>query len=221
MQRLYMNNSAAVYDDVSALVSNYGTTTSDHYPVFTRYAFDEAILPISLLDFSVRKNAQTVSIGWRTANENNSKEFIVQRSTNGGTQWETIRTLAAAGNSQSTLLYNCIDYSPAKGLNLYRLMSVDVDNRFSLSATKTVLFAESVQINIWPNPAAAEVNIQFASSDVSTKKIILLDMNGRQIKKLNTLSNQLKIDVSGLTKGIYILNINSALGETTEKLIVQ
>ena len=179
------------------------------------------ILPISLLDFSVRKNAQTVSIGWRTANENNSKEFIVQRSTNGGTQWETIRTLAAAGNSQSTLLYNCIDYSPAKGLNLYRLKSVDVDNRFSLSATKTVLFAESVQINIWPNPAAAEVNIQFASSDVSTKKIILLDMNGRQIKKLNTLSNQLKIDVSGLTKGIYILNINSALGETTEKLIVQ
>ena len=106
-------------------------------------------------------------------------------------------------------------------MNLYRLKSVDADNRFSLSATKTAIFAENVQINIWPNPAAAEVNIQFAANDVSSKKVLLFDMNGRQIKKMNAVSNQLKIDVSGLSKGIYILNIISANGETTEKIMVQ
>lgn len=221
MQRLYINSSASVLDDVSSLVSNYGTTTTDHYPIFTRYAFDAAILPITLLDFSVKKNAQSVTINWRTANENNSKAFLVQRSTDNGVHWETIKTLAAAGNSQSTLVYNCVDYSPAKGLNLYRLKSVDVDDRFSLSASKPAFFAENVQVSVWPNPTASEVNIQFAGSDVSNKKIILFDNNGRQLKKFNSMANQFKIDVSGLNKGIYILHIISASGETREKLIVQ
>lgn len=221
MQAYYMNSSAAVLDDVSSLVSNYGTTTSDHYPIFTRFAFDAAILPITLIDFSVKKNAQSVTINWRTANENNSKEFIVQRSIDNGANWETIKTLAAAGNSQKTLVYNCVDYSPAKGLNLYRLKSVDVDNRFSLSANKPAFFAESAQVSIWPNPATTTVSIQFAASDVANKKVLLYDINGKQVQNINTLSNQLKLNLSGLTKGVYILNIISASGETTEKIIVQ
>ncbi len=221
MQTYYMNSSAAVLDDVSSLVSNYGTTTSDHYPIFTRYAFDAAILPITLLDFSVKKNAQSVTINWRTANENNSKEFIVQRSIDNGATWETIKTLAAAGYSQNTLAYNCVDYSPAKALNLYRLKSVDVDNRFSLSASKPAFFAESAQVSIWPNPATTSVNIAFAASDVANKKVLLFDMNGKQVQNINTLSNQLKLNLSGLTKGVYILNIISATGETTEKIVIQ
>ena len=42
MQCYYMSNSANILTDVANLVSNYGTTTSDHYPVFTRYSFDQA-----------------------------------------------------------------------------------------------------------------------------------------------------------------------------------
>jgi hypothetical protein len=40
MQLYYMSNSASVLSDVSSLVANYGTTTTDHYPIFTRYSFD-------------------------------------------------------------------------------------------------------------------------------------------------------------------------------------
>ena len=39
MQPWYMQGSATVLSDVSSLVSNYGSTTTDHYPVFTRYMF--------------------------------------------------------------------------------------------------------------------------------------------------------------------------------------
>ncbi|HYC30518.1 MAG TPA: endonuclease/exonuclease/phosphatase family protein, partial [Chitinophagaceae bacterium] len=39
MQPYYMNETAAILTDVSGLVTNYGSTTSDHYPVFTRYFF--------------------------------------------------------------------------------------------------------------------------------------------------------------------------------------
>ncbi|HTE11267.1 MAG TPA: lamin tail domain-containing protein, partial [Chitinophagaceae bacterium] len=36
MQPFFMKSSSAVLTDVSSLVTNYGSTTSDHYPVFTR-----------------------------------------------------------------------------------------------------------------------------------------------------------------------------------------
>lgn len=39
MQCYYMNSTANILTDVTSLVTNYGSTTSDHYPVFTRYAF--------------------------------------------------------------------------------------------------------------------------------------------------------------------------------------
>ena len=39
MQCNYMPATANILSDVTSLVANYGTTTTDHYPVFTRYAF--------------------------------------------------------------------------------------------------------------------------------------------------------------------------------------
>jgi hypothetical protein len=39
MEQYYMPSTATILSDVASLVSNYGTTTSDHYPVFTRYRF--------------------------------------------------------------------------------------------------------------------------------------------------------------------------------------
>lgn len=40
MAAYYMPETANVLTDVTSLVSNYGNTTSDHYPVFTRYRFE-------------------------------------------------------------------------------------------------------------------------------------------------------------------------------------
>lgn len=42
MQCFYMTATANILTDVTSLVSNYGSTTTDHYPVFSRYSFDQA-----------------------------------------------------------------------------------------------------------------------------------------------------------------------------------
>jgi hypothetical protein len=41
----YLPSSAKILTDVTSLVSNYGSTTSDHYPVFSRYRFSNTIAP--------------------------------------------------------------------------------------------------------------------------------------------------------------------------------
>lgn len=42
----YMDESASILNDVTSLVTNYGNTTSDHYPVFTRYLFTNTTAPV-------------------------------------------------------------------------------------------------------------------------------------------------------------------------------
>ncbi|QKG54418.1 T9SS type A sorting domain-containing protein [Hymenobacter sp. BRD67] len=39
MAPYYLNGTAAVRTDVAAQIASYSTTTSDHYPVFSRYTF--------------------------------------------------------------------------------------------------------------------------------------------------------------------------------------
>jgi Bacterial Ig-like domain/Secretion system C-terminal sorting domain len=41
----YLPASAKIRTDVTSLVSNYGSTTSDHYPVFSRYRFNNTTAP--------------------------------------------------------------------------------------------------------------------------------------------------------------------------------
>lgn len=42
----YIPGSAAILSDVSGLVSNYGSTTTDHYPAFSRYIFRNTSAPV-------------------------------------------------------------------------------------------------------------------------------------------------------------------------------
>ncbi len=42
MQCSYLPGSAAILTDVAGLIPNYGSTTTDHYPVFSRYLFVQA-----------------------------------------------------------------------------------------------------------------------------------------------------------------------------------
>ena len=45
MEQYYMSSTANILTDVTSLVVNYGSSTSDHYPVFTRYIFENNVAP--------------------------------------------------------------------------------------------------------------------------------------------------------------------------------
>lgn len=45
MEPYYLPGSATILTDVASLINKYGSTTTDHYPVFTRYIFPNTIPP--------------------------------------------------------------------------------------------------------------------------------------------------------------------------------
>ena len=87
-------------------------------------------LPVELLYFTADKEPTYNLVHWATASENNSSHFILERSTD-GSEWRTIETVTAAGNSTEKLTYNIIDATHPATLNYYRLLQYDVDGQFA------------------------------------------------------------------------------------------
>ncbi|MDJ0366096.1 choice-of-anchor J domain-containing protein [Hymenobacter sp. H14-R3] len=74
MARYYINGTAAIRTDVAAQITNYSTTTSDHYPIFTRYSFTGTML--------ASKSARAASLGLYPNPVANSVRFEVPETGN-------------------------------------------------------------------------------------------------------------------------------------------
>jgi hypothetical protein len=218
----YMNASAVVLNDVSSLVVNYGNTTTDHYPVFTRYAFDALILPVKLLDFTAVKQGTTSRINWTTSQEINSSHFVVERSADGRT-WSAIATVSAAGNSNSILNYQVIDQRPLKGVNLYRLRQVDLDARAEFSATRKVNFDALYTFSIYPNPAKDVLQITVDDAAGIKGSIQVLNMQSQLIinRQVNSSLQPATLNISALRPGVYVLKIVTDDGRTNIQKFVK
>lgn len=221
MRPYYMEGSVNVLTDVTSLIANYGTTTTDHYPVYSRYAFDAAILPVKLVEFNAVKNQTSVDLTWKTAQEVNSKAFIVERSSD-AIHFEATGSVSAAGNSSFEKSYSFRDNNPLDGNNYYRLNQVDKDNTSELSKVVKVTFGSLATVSLSPNPAKEVVNIVLNNFGQGVS-IQLVDIDGRVVKQQSVTNGSLKtsLQLNGVSKGLYLLKIANNKTVTTQKLIVQ
>ncbi len=72
-------------------------------------------------------------------------------------------------------------------------------------------------IKIFPNPASSNVTV--ASHFNNINKIVILDMSGHKVKTFNNLNSKIsKIDISDISKGMYLIKIVSGNKSITKKL---
>ena len=218
MQPFYMGASAAVLTDVSSLVTNYGNTTSDHYPVFTRYAFDAALLPVSLVSFVANKDGNTVKVSWTSSEEINSSAYIVQRSPD-GISFTNIGTVTAKGIPSD---YSFTDIRPLTGNNFYRLKPVDKDGKFVYSKVVKINFTLQPGIRISPNPASSYLYINLENVNAAVT-LQLIDLNGKLVKQeaISQGFTNKTISLSGIAKGIYTVKLITREKLATQKLVIQ
>lgn len=78
---------------------------------------------------------------------------------------------------------------------------------------------------VYPNPASNSAILAIDLKNNSNVKISLVNLVGQTLKttetKGNVGANNISIDLSGLSKGIYLLNINAENATGTKKLIVE
>lgn len=176
-------------------------------------------LPLDLLAFDARKDGQTALLSWKTANETKVKHFEIEHSVN-GSNFSKIGTVDAA-NKIAQNNYQFTDRNPATGVNFYRLKMVDMDGAFTISPIRQLEFSDSkMDINLYPNPATSELNIEFKSgncSDISNANVTLFDIAGRMVISkawTEVCNNPVKvIDLSQLTDGAYYITIRNGAND--------
>jgi hypothetical protein len=222
LANFYLPSSATVLSDVAGLVPKYGSTTTDHYPVFTQFSFTPPVaLPVTLLNFTGVRQDETVKLSWTTAQESNSREFDVERSGD-GSHFTSIGVVAAKGNSVVATDYTFTDAQPLTGSNYYRLRQVDLDGKAVYSKTVKLDFGTSLALRILPNPAHGTANI-FVGNTTEALSIQILDLNGRVVKQIITTPGtaNIPVDLTGVARGVYMVKVISSASLATEKLLVQ
>lgn len=174
-------------------------------------------LPVNITTFTATRSGDAALLQWQTAQEQNSKDFDVQRSID-GVHYTSIGQVDAAGNSSSPRNYSFTDASPATGLNYYRLSETDLDGKSMYSPVKTLVFSTgAAQKLVWfsTGGSTVEVNLLNGSNEFYT----LNGIDGRILQKGQL--NAGKLYLSGLAAGIYIVNIDTFAGDqlTTKVLI--
>lgn len=80
-------------------------------------------------------------------------------------------------------------------------------------------------VKMWPNPAEDKINLSFSSSSITTSKIELYDLQGRQIFStildLNQTSKNYTINTVNYNTGVYFLNITNEIYKQKQKIIIK
>lgn len=185
------------------------------------------ILSVSLVSFRAEKAGTTAKLNWQTANEHNSDAFIIERS-NEGSEWVTLGTQKAAGNSYRTIGYTFVDAAPTAGHNYYRLKILDLDGTYKYSEVRALLFAKqnsAALVNMLPNPCTNSMTINYELPANGPVAITVNDAQGRVLASVEAYSqkgeNSTVLNTSTYSSGIYFVNVNYMNINSNYKMVVK
>jgi hypothetical protein len=181
------------------------------------------IVPVQLIYFRGKAEAERVRLNWATATEINSSYFNVERSTD-LKDFTAIGKITSAGDSRQRIEYNFLDEAPLPGVNYYRLKQVDKDGTSEYSKIIAISpQTDASRFIIYPNPSDGN-NIKLQFDNLELDGIKLVTMLGQEIPfdiQAST-NNSLTIHPQRtLENGLYFVTYNAAgRGRVTQKLWV-
>jgi hypothetical protein len=168
------------------------------------------LLPLQWLSFTAQRKDDKVILSWVTANEQNTKDFIIQHSTN-GVDWNPIGTLGAANNSTITKNYSYVHSSPVTGMNFYRLQQRDADGHSSFSTIRLIKLTVDKAIFVVINNRVTRGMLQVQVNKSAV--LSLYNIDARLLYKKQVSAGTEWIDLSHYTKGIYFLKADQQVVE--------
>ncbi|WP_460501296.1 T9SS type A sorting domain-containing protein [Hymenobacter agri] len=182
-------------------------------------------LPVELVMFTASlTRQQAVALHWVTASEKNSQKFVIERSADGST-FVPLRTVAAAGNSQSRTTYDQIDERPLLGTSYYRLRQVDADGTTAFSPVQLVRLGNgSESLAVYPGHEAQQwvVSSALPLAD-GAASVQVFDALGRrqQVAAVpdGSQAGRWLLDLRPLPAGLYVVRLLSAAGSFSQRIV--
>lgn len=177
-------------------------------------------LPVTLLEFTAKKEGSAASLNWSTTYESNSDYFNVEHSIN-AKDWNTLAKIIAANQSSGLKNYGFSHILAAAGANYYRLKMVDKDQSYAYSTIRELHFEQSYQVSLYPNPAVEKVLISMDRWE-NIAGVKLLNAQGTTLLAFHKKPLSNEINMKDFSAGLYVVQLLLNDGSTaTIKVIKQ
>jgi hypothetical protein len=195
--------------------------TGDVWMVSVSLKREELIpLPVTGMRLAAALNNKDVKLNWKTYSEADTKEFEIERSTD-GINFSKIATKAAAGSSYNQTDYGYTDPDMRVEMYYYRLKLIEHSGSFTYSNIVMVRkpAGNGKSIRIFPNPVHEQLAIEFSNAK-GNYIISLYNQAGQEVllQKVTVDYSVQYVPVSKthLNTGIYMMRIiNTVTGEKT------
>jgi len=179
-------------------------------------------LPVELIMFdAIPIENKRVRLNWVTASEINNDYFTVERSKD-VFHWEAVTQVDGSGISNTSINYEAWDDDPYVGTSYYRLKQTDFDGRIAYSnIVKVNLTTPNNIVFVSPNPAMNFLTI--SSGETNIDQVEIYDAIGKHCLSAKIIKDMPShvIDVSGLSQGIYFINLTNGTGNIISQKIVK
>ena len=166
------------------------------------------VLPLNLLTFTATPLDQNIVLNWKTAEEQNTKSFIIEHSLD-DIHFAPLDSVNAKGNTTTTSTYDYTHYHPSVGIHYYRLKEEDLDGHYTISyVVHATILANGPQFSIYPNPSSDQLVVTYSGINQSNV-IRIVDGAGNVVRQYSFNPNgaQTIISLKGVAKGTYFVQM--------------
>jgi hypothetical protein len=146
---------------------------------------------------------ELITMQWNTADEANAREYVIEKSVDGGKTFAAFQTFKTAGNKPLYQVTDKRSESPA----FYRVSLIGRDGATTYS---DVLAIQGViKLNVYPNPVQNQLVLQHPKAEAGTT-LQLVGIDGRQlsVQKVQEGAVQTTVNVNKLIPGNYMVVFN-------------
>ncbi len=170
-------------------------------------------LPVTWLYFKGTNQGKDNLLEWATASEQNTKEFILERSVTGNI-FNAIATIKAAGNSSNTKIYPYKDANIDKlnsNVFFYRVKQIDVNGSFKYSNIVRLNYdlKDVPKSIVYPNPTQGLITVTIGDRKLLGTIATVLDVNGRILQQVKITAQSQSFNFSSYTNGTYLIRLEN------------
>lgn len=184
-----------------------------------------SLLPVTITALKGVYNNEAIELTWASLSEINSKQFVIEYSTD-GLAWVTAGVVAAQGNTSMRVEYSFRYTKIIAATNYFRLRMEDQDGSLTYSTTVLVKTSgtQTITASVYPNPFVEKLDITVIMHKTTAVNVKVYDMNGRIAKsqQFSAQSGSNKFTVAALNNlnsGLYVVEVTAGEEKWMQKII--
>ncbi|RYZ50263.1 MAG: T9SS type A sorting domain-containing protein, partial [Sphingobacteriales bacterium] len=170
-------------------------------------------LAIKLIDISAVNLGTMNRVDWTIAPTTDPALYTIESSTD-GVHFNVAGSVQGKAGKTS---YSYLDHQAAKGMNYYRLKTLEASGNHSISRTVMAEVRQDnrITVTVYPNPVSANLNVIVTGAGTGDGTLTLSDLSGRILSQMPVKLGNAQINLESLASGVYHLHFASPVHSET------